>query len=306
MTSHLHPPPDVPVQISSQHSSSERRVTPTWSIGVLKQKLEPVTGIPAASQRLVLSAAGSVEAQDDRQAEGTRGGREIAAADEEGTTLEGWRLGRGDAIFVYAPFLPPTFSALPLYERWLMYGKVHDLRPPSARPNLSDTSGVQKYTLPADEYAALPASVLAWKRAQKLGRFDPDAPARLEERARAHEEEARARGLAVGRRCRVGMEDTRRGEIAFLGPVPEIHAGGVPGGWWVGVRLDEPVGRNDGSVPSSSSEPTTAETSGQGQGAKEARYFDAGGAKRGVFVRPDRVEAGAFPALDELAELEEI
>lgn len=28
----------------------------------------------------------------------------------------------------------------------------------------------------ADTYEALPNSVLAWKKAQKLGRFDPNAP----------------------------------------------------------------------------------------------------------------------------------
>ncbi len=48
--------------------------------------------------------------------------------------------------------------------------------------------------------------MLAWKKAQKLGRFDPDAPAKLEERAKAHELEARKRGLVVGGRVRVGGE----------------------------------------------------------------------------------------------------
>lgn len=53
------------------------------------------------------------------------------------------------------------------------------------------------------------------------------------------------------------------------------------------MALDEPTGRNDGSV------------GGQ-------RYFEAG-ANCGVFVRPERVEVGDFDVLDELGEeMEEI
>jgi len=64
---------------------------------------------------------------------------------------------------------------------------------------------------------------------------------------------------------------------------------GLPGvGAWVGVRLDEPTGKNEGEV-----------------GGK--RYFDAEGRNRGVFVRPERVEVGAFEVVDEFAEeMEEI
>lgn len=34
---------------------------------------------------------------------------------------------------------------------------------------------MDKYELPAETYESLPNSVLAWKKNQKLGRFDPDA-----------------------------------------------------------------------------------------------------------------------------------
>ena len=64
--------------------------------------------------------------------------------------------------------------------------------------------------------------------------------------------------------------------MAYVGDVPEIE-GQV--GAWVGVRLDEPTGRNDGSV-----------------GGR--RYFDAGRGC-GVFVRGERVEVGDFPVLEE-------
>lgn len=37
---------------------SERRITPSWSINVLKGKLETMTGIPPSSQRLKLKVPG--------------------------------------------------------------------------------------------------------------------------------------------------------------------------------------------------------------------------------------------------------
>jgi tubulin-folding cofactor B len=43
------------------------------------------------------------------------------------------------------------------------------------RPNYTDLSSVEKYELPSSTYEALPNSVLAWKKNQKLGRFDPTA-----------------------------------------------------------------------------------------------------------------------------------
>lgn len=160
-----------------------------------------------------------------------------------------------------------------------------DTRPPGARPNLTDTSGVDKYEMPEEEYEKKSDSVLAWKKAQKLGRFDPNAPNHDKARLEATEQEVRQRGIQAGKRCRVGGEDTRRGVIRYVGEVPEIPNGA---GKWVGVQLDEPVGKNDGSINGN-------------------RYWgEPSSMRHGVFVRPERVEVGDFPPMDDLEDMEEI
>ncbi|KAL3960046.1 hypothetical protein ACCO45_005163 [Purpureocillium lilacinum] len=167
------------------------------------------------------------------------------------------------------------------------YAELHvgDARPPGARPNYTDTSGVDKYVMPEDEYEKKTDSVLAWKKAQKLGRFDPNAPDHEQAKLAALDDEVRRRGIEVGRRCRVGSEDARRGVVRYVGEVKEIPAGR---GTWVGVQLDEPVGKNDGSIAGT-------------------RYWgEASELKHGVFVRPERVEVGEFPPLDDLEDMEEI
>ncbi len=172
-----------------------------------------------------------------------------------------------------------------LKEYVLKYLQVADTRPPGARPNLTDASSVEKYVMPEAEYEKKTDSVLAWKKAQKLGRFDPNAPSLEKAKISAFQAEIDSRGIEVGRRCRVGGEDARRGTVMYAGEVPEIP-GGL--GAWVGIQLDEPVGKNDGSV-----------------GGK--RYWGAdGGQKHGIFVRPERVEIGDWPILDDLEDMEEI
>jgi len=89
--------------------------------------------------------------------------------------------------------------------------------------------------------------------------------------------------LSVSSRCQV-QPGSRRGEIAFVGPIDELGGGGH----WVGVILDEPVGKTDGTVKS------TGE-----------RYFEAPGSNRGGFFRGSNVEVGDFPEIDIMDELED-
>ncbi|CRK30841.1 hypothetical protein BN1723_014429, partial [Verticillium longisporum] len=244
--SSTHTMADVPLYVISANTSSERRITPAWSISTLRSKLEHITGVPPSSQKLSLKTPA--------------GSQPIEAADEDAVTLTSY------------PLAP--------------YAELHvvDTRPINAQPNFDDTS-VEKFVLPVEEYEKKTDSVLAWKKAQKLGRFDPDAPSHEQAKVEAFERDIQQRGIAAGRRCRVGGDDTRRGVIKYVGEVPAIPGGAGP---WVGVHLDEPVGKNDGSI----------------QGT---RYWGEESAlKHGVFVRPERVEVGDWPVLDDLDDMEEI
>ncbi|KAL3427574.1 cell polarity protein alp11 [Phlyctema vagabunda] len=241
---------DIPIQVTSDNASTERRITPSWTIGQLKAKLEPITGVPPLSQKLTLRLGGNQSVP-------------IEASDEENTQL---------ASFPLAP-----------------YAEIHvaDIRPPGMRPNYTDASAVEKYEMPPEEYATKTDSVLAWKKSHKLGRFDPNAPSIEEAKLAAYDAEIQNRGIAVGKRCRVGSEDSKRGEVMYVGDVEEIPGGA---GKWIAIRLDEPVGRNDGSL------------NGKRYWGKE----EAGSLKHGVFVRPERVEIGDFPVLDEFDDMEEM
>ncbi|KAI5800298.1 CAP Gly-rich domain-containing protein [Peziza echinospora] len=161
---------------------------------------------------------------------------------------------------------------------------VADTRPPSARPNFVDVSTVEKYTMPEDRYEELTDTVLSWKKRQQLGRFDPNKPNVEAEKLRKMQEEIEERGISIGKRCRVGgAELNRRGTVRYVGLVEQIPGEGL----WVGIDNDEPVGKNDGSI------------SGQ-------RYFDCK-PHHGSFVRPDRVEIGDYPVVNEFEEdMEEI
>ncbi|KAL2205388.1 tubulin specific chaperone cofactor B [Sarocladium strictum] len=239
---------DVPLMVVSENASSERRITPSWTITQLRAKLEPITGIPPSCQKLSIQVPGSAPVS-------------VEASDEDSTYLSNFPL--------------RAYAEL----------SVIDTRPPNARPNLSDTTGVEKYVMPEDEYEKKSDSVLAWKKAQQLGRFDPSAPSQEAARLSAFEQDIQQRGIEAGKRCRVGADDTRRGTVCFVGEVKQIPNGA---GAWVGVMLDEPVGKNDGSIAG-------------------VRYFgEQSDLKHGVFVRPERVEIGEYPVMNDLEDMEEI
>ncbi|OCT45525.1 putative cell polarity protein (Alp11) [Cladophialophora carrionii] len=277
----LQTPSDLPVQVIVPNDtnpsgppllSAERRVTLSWTVAQFKAKLEPITGIPAASQSLRTRSL----LVDDTW----------IPIDNDADLLSTPRYGlkRGSEI------------------------QVIDLRPRHERQNLNflaaDLSSVEKYQMPEDRYEKLEDSVLAWKRRQKLGRFDPHAKSQdqvVQERRKKDEAEMAARGIRTGLRCRVAKDDGKRGVVRFTGEVPGLGGQREEGCLWVGVELDEPVGRNDGSVP--------VEIEGEdGKPKHETRRVFECRPKYGVLARPEKVEVGEFPPLDDLMDedMEEI
>ncbi|KAM7539350.1 hypothetical protein Aperf_G00000051266 [Anoplocephala perfoliata] len=142
------------------------------------------------------------------------------------------------------------------------------------------------FKLTDEEYAQRKDTVLAWKKQHRLGQFKEANPEELkaaEEAKKAHlaAEKEKIDSMKVGDRCEVHApkQPTKRGEIAYLGETKFKE------GFWVGVKYDEPLGKNDGSVDG-------------------YRYFQCQ-PKYGAFVKPIYVEVGDFPELG-LDELDEI
>lgn len=99
-------------------------------------------------------------------------------------------------------------------------------------------------------------------------------------------------GITLNARARLlPANDARLGTVSYIGPIPQI-LGSL--GAWIGITLDEPTGKNDGSIPSKGKE-------GEDGFIEGARYFQCL-PKCGVFVRPERVEIGDFPAADDFGE----
>ena len=69
------------------------------------------------------------------------------------------------------------------------------------------------------------------------------------------------------------LEMNHRGEIKYIGKIAELGEG-----YFVGIKLDEPFGKNSGSV-------------------KGVKYFECA-ESYGLFVRPNKIEEGDFPELD--------
>lgn len=72
--------------------------------------------------------------------------------------------------------------------------QVEDTRPAGLRENYTDMSAVPKYEMPAEEYEERSDTVLAWKKSQKLGRFDPNAPSLEEQKVNTIRREIAERG----------------------------------------------------------------------------------------------------------------
>ncbi|KAL9127560.1 MAG: hypothetical protein Q9175_007708, partial [Cornicularia normoerica] len=176
---------DIPILITSTASSSERRITPSWTIAHLKTKLEPVTGIAPSSQKLTLRLP-------DQPHE-----IPIDAEDEDSVEVGRWPL------VAYAEIKVTSLDPHPI----------------STLPPLSS---VPKYEMPESQYETLPDTVLAYKRDHKIGRFDPAAPEIQERKVKEMWNEVEERNITPTTRCRLSDSSTKRGNVSFVGPIPSL------------------------------------------------------------------------------------
>ncbi|KAL1458275.1 hypothetical protein WDU94_008437 [Cyamophila willieti] len=93
-------------------------------------------------------------------------------------------------------------------------------------------------------------------------------------------EEDLLKGVEVGKRCKITDSDVRYGTVMFVGETK------FSPGVWVGVKLDEPLGKNNGAV-------------------KGVQYFECE-ENYGMMVKPGRITIGDFPVLDPFDDLDEI
>lgn len=198
--------------------------------------------------------------------------------------------------------------------------RVHclDLNPysGSAKGAYEDTSLIEKYVMPEEEYNRRQNTLRGWSRKQK--EENPDFS--LRKHAKEHRELVEAqRAYRQGLALPQGFFVDSSGKVvreehdiqptkSLAGSVPEefgtesiqgisvgqrcqvepgkrrgtvAWVGEIPqkGGHWVGVVFDEPVGNNDGSIDG-------------------VKYFDCAGSRYGGFIRGKNVEVGDFPERD--------
>jgi len=144
---------------------------------------------------------------------------------------------------------------------------------------LTDTSLIEKYKISDEAYDKRSNTIRQYIKDQRAK--DPNFKLKPQGAAAAAMNAAAAEpppgpesvaGIEVGMRCEV-MPGKRRGTVMFVGDISALKEGP-----WVGVKLDEPVGKNDGTV-------------------KGERIFECGPAY-GTFVRGKNITVGDFPERD--------
>ena len=99
--------------------------------------------------------------------------------------------------------------------------------------NYNDLSNVEKFELSQKDYEARKDSVLEFKKKNRIGRFS-----QVEKKDFLDQEELSVK-IKVGDRCMLS-EDFKKGTVSFVGSVDFKE------GPWIGINLDEPVGKHDG------------------------------------------------------------
>mmetsp|Transcript_14945 Transcript_14945/g.29063 ORF Transcript_14945/g.29063 Transcript_14945/m.29063 type:complete len:272 (-) Transcript_14945:269-1084(-) len=145
---------------------------------------------------------------------------------------------------------------------------------------LENVDLVKKYVMSDEDYEKRDNSLRNYKK--KMRETDPYftfLPENRREPKNLNPPTAEdVKDFKIGDRCQV-EPGARRGTIVWKGD----GEGYVGNGYWIGVHLDEPLGKSNGTV-------------------KGKKFFEVP-EKHGAFIRPDKVEVGDFPERDIFAEL---
>ncbi|XP_076644153.1 tubulin-binding cofactor B [Halictus rubicundus] len=139
--------------------------------------------------------------------------------------------------------------------------------------NEANLNSVEKFEISEEEYAKRADTVKAFLEKNKLGKYNKEkAEKKAEEKKQEEEAEAAEANLChVGDRCEVFVpnQPKRRATIMYVGKTEFKE------GWWIGVKYDEPLGKNDGTV-------------------NGKKYFECL-PKYGGFIKPTHIKVGDFP-----------
>ncbi|QPG73388.1 hypothetical protein FOA43_000698 [Brettanomyces nanus] len=234
---------DFTIHLTSDLTSSERRLSPDWTLKYFKHRVEYITGIPPESQKIWI-----YETNDSNERE-----QIDSLLNEETTLLEDLHISPFTRIHIESTSNDPDMIQL---QKELL------------NPEDQDEEGLFK--LEEKRYDEMAHTVKKWKLEKKLGRYDPAFTGKIQELL--EENEVKAKTIRVGDRCKLHNSSFERlGTVRYVGKIPEINNENS----WVGVELDEPYGKNDGSI-------------------KGVKYFTCK-LNYGSFVKPIVVETGDFP-----------
>jgi len=186
------------------------------------------------------------------------------------------RRGAGDTIFLHDENL--TLRHFGTCSGMSIHIKDTDPHSISANGGLENVGLVQKYEMDDETYDSLKNTVRAQKRAEQAMRAREKAAEEAANPQPVVERPETPRDVAekypIGARCEINPGG-RRGEIAYVGKIKGAE------NTFIGVRLDEPLGANDGTKDGK-------------------RYFECN-PKYGAFGKIENVTVGDFPEIDPFA-----
>ena len=155
---------------------------------------------------------------------------------------------------------------------------VSDLNPGSILKEIENTNQIEKYMMSEETYDQLPDNFRKWKHQFLID--NPHVKQSLSGQPEICDPEymgSVAATLAVGMRCQ--LENGARGEIRYVGKAMEIGYG-----YFVGVLTDE-------------------EHPGLGDGTLNGNYYFQATLGHAHWDRPNKVEIGDFPKIEESDEI---